>query len=80
MGIELVTDRAEKTPAAAALAGEIKDEAMRQGLIIYPGGGTADGSVGAHILLAPPYIYDTRNVDELVGKLQSVLAAVDVTV
>ncbi len=26
---------------------------MQQGLVLYPGGGTADGSSGAHILLAP---------------------------
>ena len=78
VGIELVTDRADKSPAAASVAGKIKDEAMEQGLIIYPGGGTVDGTVGAHILLAPPFIYDTRNVDELVGKLRSVLANVDI--
>jgi len=78
IGIELVTDRASKAPTAAAVAGRIKSEAMDQGLIIYPGGGTVDGTVGAHILLAPPFIYDTRNVDELVGKLQTVLGSVDV--
>ena len=79
VGIELVADRADKRPAAAALAGTIKNVAMEHGLIIYPGGGTADGAVGAHILLAPPFIYDTRNVDELVGKLRTVLANVDIT-
>ena len=78
VGIELVTDRAEKMPAAASLAGRIKNEAMDQGLVIYPGGGTADGTHGAHILLAPPFIYDGRNVDELVGKLRTVLASVDI--
>ena len=78
VGIELVADRTDKTPAAASLAGKIKNEAMQQGLIIYPGGGTADGTSGAHILLAPPFIYNTDNVDELVGKLQSVLANVDI--
>ena len=78
VGVELVDNKADKTPAAASLAGKIKNEAMQQGLIIYPGGGTADGTTGAHILLAPPFIYNADNVDELVGKLQSVLANIDI--
>jgi hypothetical protein len=50
---------------------------MKNGLIIYPGGGTADGKSGAHILLAPPFIYNSDNVGELVDKLVTVLASVD---
>jgi adenosylmethionine-8-amino-7-oxononanoate aminotransferase len=49
---------------------------MENGLIIYPGGRTADGESGAHILLAPPFIYDSSHVDELVSKLQVVLKQV----
>ena len=78
VGIELVANRASKAPAPASIAAKLKDEAMQQGLIIYPGGGTADGKAGAHILLAPPFIYDATHVDELVGKLVTVLANVDV--
>ncbi len=76
IGIELVADRADKTPAAPKVAARIKDEAMAQGLIIYPGGGTVDGTRGAHILLAPPFIYEQAHVDELVGKLLKVLDTV----
>ena len=76
IGLELVADRADKTPADPALAPRIKDAAMEQGLIIYPGSGTADGKNGAHILLAPPFIYETAHVDELVTKLVTVLANV----
>ena len=75
---ELVTDRDLKTPADRSVATQIKNEAMANGLVIYPGGCTADGKCGAHILLAPPFIYDRNNVDELVGKLVRVLDAVDV--
>ena len=77
LGIELVTDRDSKTPVAAKLGGSIKATAMENGLMIYPAGGTADGISGAHILLAPPFIYDSDNVGELVDKLQQVLAAVN---
>ena len=78
LGIELVVDRASKAPAAASLAGTIKNEAMKQGVLVYPGGGTADGVDGVHILIAPPFIYDSTHVDELVGKLQTVLDHVDI--
>ncbi|MCH8866673.1 MAG: aspartate aminotransferase family protein [Proteobacteria bacterium] len=78
LGIELVIDRDSKQPAQPLLAGAIKNEAMAQGLIIYPGGGTADGEMGAHIMLAPAFIFDKNNIDELVGKLQTVLANVSI--
>lgn len=76
VGIELVADRATKAPAERSLGGRIKQEAMHNGLIIYPGGGCADGNNGAHILLAPPFIYERDNVDELVGKLRLVIKGV----
>jgi adenosylmethionine-8-amino-7-oxononanoate aminotransferase len=76
LGMELVVDLASKAPASSSLAGFTKNAAMDEGLVIYPGGGTADGENGAHILLAPPFIYDEENVDELVSKLGKVLARV----
>lgn len=76
IGVELVVDRDSKKPVPASLAAPLKAAAMANGLIIYPGSGTADGTQGAHILLAPPFIYDTSHVDELVGKLRKVVASV----
>jgi adenosylmethionine-8-amino-7-oxononanoate aminotransferase len=76
IGIELVKDRDAKTPADPGIAPHIKDIAMQEGLIIYPGGGTADGLQGAHILLAPPFIYESGHVDELVTKLGKVMTRV----
>jgi adenosylmethionine-8-amino-7-oxononanoate aminotransferase len=76
LGIELVADVASKAPAISSLAGFVKTAAMEEGLIIYPGGGTADGENGAHILLAPPFIYDQENVEELVRILGKVMARV----
>ncbi|MGI9201131.1 MAG: aspartate aminotransferase family protein [Woeseiaceae bacterium] len=74
IGIELVSDRATKAPADPALAAALKNAAMEEGLIIYPGSGTADGTSGAHILLAPPYIFTESNVIELVEKLGRALS------
>jgi adenosylmethionine-8-amino-7-oxononanoate aminotransferase len=74
IGIELVADRATNAPADPALAAAIKSAAMEEGLLIYPGSGTADGTEGAHILLAPPYTYTESNVSELVEKLGRALS------
>jgi adenosylmethionine-8-amino-7-oxononanoate aminotransferase len=57
-GIELVKDRAGKTPfdPALQLHARIKKEAFARGLMVYPMGGTVDGRYGDHVLLAPPFI------------------------
>ncbi len=70
-GIEIVKDRDSKQPfdGSAALAANIKKQAMQAGLICYPMGGTVDGVNGDHILLAPPFIYSTAHMDELTEKL-----------
>lgn len=71
VGIELVQDRASKQPfdQALRLHARIKAQALQAGLMCYPMGGTIDGQHGDHVLLAPPYIIDSRHVDEIVDKL-----------
>ena len=78
IGIELVEDRETKQPIKAELGlpETIRTTAMHNGLVCYPGGGTADGRDGAHVLLAPPYIYKSEHIDELIDKLQRTLDAV----
>ena len=51
------------------LNARIKKNAFEDGLICYPGGATADGARGDHVLLAPPYIISDEQLDELVEKL-----------
>ncbi|MEX2311919.1 MAG: aspartate aminotransferase family protein, partial [Rhodospirillales bacterium] len=57
-GIELVADRATKATfdPELKLHARIKKHAFEAGLICYPGGGTADGRRGDHVLIAPPFI------------------------
>ena len=71
-GLELVAERDGKTPfpAEAKLHARIKKAAMQEGLLCYPMGGTLDGRRGDHILLAPPFILEEAQLDELVDKLQ----------
>ena len=71
MGIELVSDRATKTPfnPELKLHARIKSQAMNNGLLVYPMGGTIDGRSGDHVLLAPPFIVTESDVDHIVDRL-----------
>jgi adenosylmethionine-8-amino-7-oxononanoate aminotransferase len=77
-GIEIVADRETKEPFPAEedLASKIKAAAMDARLICYPGAGTVDGKRGAHILLAPPFIVESRHLEESAAKLAAVFTAV----
>ena len=70
-GLELVADRASQRPFDPELRvhARIKREALAAGLLCYPMGGTLDGRQGDHILLAPPFIVEEAQLDELVDKL-----------
>ena len=71
IGLELVKDRDTKKPFDPSLkiAANIKRSAFEAGLICYPMSGTRDGKWGDHILLAPPFIIDEKQVIELVEKV-----------
>jgi len=71
VGVELVRDRATKTPfdARLKLHAAIKREAFQRGLMVYPMGGTVDGKIGDHVLLAPPFICTPRDIEEIVSRL-----------
>jgi adenosylmethionine-8-amino-7-oxononanoate aminotransferase len=80
VGIELVKDKASKEPPPVSLGlpSWLKNRAMEEGLVFYPGGGTVDGKNGVHILLAPPFIYTEAHVEELVDKLKVILGEVKI--
>jgi adenosylmethionine-8-amino-7-oxononanoate aminotransferase len=77
IGIELVSDRNTKTPfdPARKLHNQVQKAAFDRGLMCYGMGGTIDGKLGDHILLAPPYNLDESGETELVDKFTQ---AVDV--
>ncbi len=76
-GIELVRDRATKTPfdPALQLHARIKREGMARGLMTYPMGGTIDGRAGDHVLLAPPFIVEEEHLDFIVDRLHGAIDA-----
>lgn len=71
LGLELVSDRSTKEPfdPRHKLHAKVKAQAMANGLICYPMGGTIDGARGDHVLIAPPFIIGPAQVAELVEKL-----------
>ncbi|HTR83581.1 MAG TPA: aspartate aminotransferase family protein [Reyranella sp.] len=73
--IELVEDRMSKTPfdPALKLNAKVKKAAMARGLMVYPMGGTIDGQRGDHVLLAPPFIVNANQIDEIVDRLGGAL-------
>lgn len=76
-GVELVSDRAGKTPfdPGLGLAAKVKKAAFDAGLICYPMSGTRDGRLGDHILLAPPFIISEAQITEVVDKLELAITA-----
>ena len=76
--IELVADRSTKAPFVPELAlhQRAKADAFERGLLIYPSGGTIDGRLGDHILLAPPYNVTDDELDMIVSLLSETLDAI----
>jgi adenosylmethionine-8-amino-7-oxononanoate aminotransferase len=79
--LEMVADRGSKRPfdAGLRLHARIKEEALEAGLLCYPMGGTIDGISGDHVLLAPPFIIEPAQIEELVHKLDRALQRALVT-
>jgi adenosylmethionine-8-amino-7-oxononanoate aminotransferase len=77
MAIELVQDRATKQPFAPErkLHAAIRKEAMANGLLVYPMGGTIDGRSGDVVLLAPPFIATAADLMEIVARLADAVEA-----
>jgi adenosylmethionine-8-amino-7-oxononanoate aminotransferase len=78
LAIEFVADRATRTPfdPALGLNRQIRAAAFARGLLVYPGGGTVDGTRGDHVLLAPPYTTSLAELDLIVDRLGEAVDAV----
>ena len=75
LGLEFVADRDSMAPfdPALKLHARLKANAMAEGLMCYPMGGTLDGRRGDHVLLAPPFIIEDDQIEDLVEKLARAL-------
>jgi adenosylmethionine-8-amino-7-oxononanoate aminotransferase len=75
LGIELVADRASKTAfdAERAVHARFRSSAFARGLLTYPMGGTIDGRLGDHVLLAPPFVIGQPEIDRIVEVVAATL-------
>ncbi len=71
VGVEFVANRRTKEPLDPNLLFHsiLKKTCQKNGLLVYPGGGTIDGTKGDHVLLAPPYIVDESHIEMIVDRL-----------
>ncbi len=67
IGIEFVKDQKTKLPfeTSEKINGIITNHCMVEGIVPYPGGGSADAVRGDHIQITPPINISTEEVDEL---------------
>ena len=77
LALELVSDRETKRPfdPLLKLHARFKALAMDEGLMVYPSGGTADGTRGDHVLIAPPFTIDDDHIGMIVDRLGRAIEA-----
>jgi len=73
LGIEFVKDQAtrEPFPREANVAERVRQAAWDEGITTYPIQGCEDGRSGDHILLAPPFILSTGEIEEIARALEA---------
>jgi len=71
-GIELVKNKITKEPFDASLqiSKRISSVAFDEGVVLYPGQGSADGISGDHILITPPLIINRAHCDQIADAIE----------
>jgi len=74
-GIEFVKEKInrEPFPRGAGIAEKIRQAALQKNVLVYPGQGTVDGVRGDHLLLAPPFIIDQSECEQIANAVQYAL-------
>lgn len=72
IGVEFVKDQRSKEAfdSSMKMSSKINKSCMDEGLVLYPGGGSANGK-GDHVLIAPPINITEEEVDMLYERLES---------
>lgn len=70
-GVEFVADKAAKQPFPHELnfSGRVAQAASRRGLLVYPMQGCVDGIAGDHLLIAPPAVITSDQIDRALEQL-----------
>jgi len=79
LGMEFVRDKKarEPFPPQQKVGYLVANAAFEEGLIVYPGAGSVDGQRGDHILIGPPLVIETSEIDSLVKMLDLALTKVE---
>jgi adenosylmethionine-8-amino-7-oxononanoate aminotransferase len=81
LGIEFVKDQKTRESfdfeESGKVANLIAKKAFENGLILYPGGGTVDGHRGDHVLVAPPFIIQEDEINEMISILDQTIGKVE---
>jgi len=77
--VEFVADKATKQPFASELnfAGRVAQAAVKRGLLVYPMQGCVDGASGDHVLIAPPAVITTDQIDWAASQLREAIDEAD---
>lgn len=75
-GLEFVKNQSTKEPFEVSenVKGKFTVNCLAEGIVPYPGGGSADGVRGDDTLLAPPINITREEVDELLAGLEKAIA------
>jgi adenosylmethionine-8-amino-7-oxononanoate aminotransferase len=75
-GIEFVANQDTRAPfpRGERFTERFQAAAERQGLMVWPNTGHADGTNGDLVVLAPPYIISEAEIDEIVGRFIAALS------
>ncbi|MGC2184335.1 MAG: aspartate aminotransferase family protein [Terriglobales bacterium] len=71
-GVEFVSNKETKKPFAPELnfAAAVTSAALKRGLLVYPIQGCVDGISGDHLLIAPPAVITSGQIDWAIGQLR----------
>jgi len=74
-GVEFVADKKTKKPFAPELnfSGRVGQAAVKRGLMVYPMQGCVDGLAGDHLLIAPPAMITSEQIQFAVEQLKSAI-------
>jgi adenosylmethionine-8-amino-7-oxononanoate aminotransferase len=74
-GVEFVADKASKRPSPAEVnfAGQVGQAGARRGLMLYPMQGCVDGTLGDHVLIAPPAVITAEQIAWAVEQLSAAI-------
>lgn len=75
LGIEFVADKITRMPfpRAAEISRRLVEKVFSRNVLVYPGKGTYDGTLGDHILICPPLIITREQTDLMVRALDESL-------